>query len=172
MAKHGGPIWIDGFNFFHIWQRTAASFKNSPDIAGAQEEAIRSLALILGKIRGRTVLFMDGGPQRQAFTLEGLRIRYAGPGISADDLMEEAIRAKNGGGKIAVITGDNFLAATMRRNGCRIISPANFVRDYLQKSAKNAARTPAAPAKPAANLSESEVSDWLNYFGIDPADEE
>lgn len=172
MAKHSGAIWIDGFNFFHIWQRTAASFKNSPDIAGAQEEAIRSLALTLGGMRGRTVLFMDGGPQRRVFALEGLRIRYAGPGMSADDLMEEAIRANNGGGKIAIVTGDNFLAATMRRNGCRIIPPANFARDYLQKSAKNATNTPAAPAKPAANLSEAEVSDWLNYFGIDPADEE
>lgn len=172
MARHSGAIWIDGFNFFHLWRKTAPSFKNSPDIACAQQEAIRSLALVLGRMRGRTVLFMDGGPQRQAFTLEGLRIRYAGPGMSADDLMEEAIRAKSGGGKIAVITGDNFLAATMRRNGCRIISPADFVRDYLQKTANNTTQTHPDPAKPAANLSESEVSDWLNYFGIDPAGEE
>lgn len=163
MAKHSGTIWIDGFNFFHIWRKTADSFKNSPDIAHAQNEAIRQLALRLGRARARVVLYMDGGTQRQAFTLEGLRIRYPGPGQSADNLMEEGIRGRTGGGKIAVITADNALAATMRRNGCRIITAETFIRDYLS-SANNEKN--GYPEKPSVNLSDSEVSEWLDYFDV------
>ncbi len=103
---------------------------------------------------------MDGGVSRHSATLCGVKIRYPGPGKKADDLLEEAARAGKNNRSTAVVTSDNFLAATMRRNGTRIISCEEFIAKHLQKTVQQEN----TEVKPEIKLSEQEVNDWLDIF--------
>ena len=159
MKTHSGEIWIDGFNLFHQWEETRALFQSAGAVNLMQREAIRALAVALGTRRRHCTLFMDGGLNRQSFSLEGLRVRYPGPGAKADDLMEECANIHSTERRLAV-TNDNFLAATLRRRHCRVIGAAEFIRSCLTHPRKQ----PATPSYKTRILSSTEVEEWLDVF--------
>lgn len=163
MAKRpGGDIWIDGFNLFHRWTRTREGFRPQGDIVQAQDDAIRALAMALGRTRGRCTLFMDGGLRYEARTLAGLRIRFPGPGRKADDLILEAFAGRGGGGKVHVVTSDNQLAAAVRGRGGAVIKADDFIATYLVPRGGSGEDDPGAGKPPEPD--EQEVAYWLRHF--------
>lgn len=162
MAKNKiNTFWIDAFNLFHRWNKTSALFATvHTDPQRIHNIAFQTLSNAIGKARSRTTLFMDGGVNYHSCTVSGLKIRYPGPGKKADNLLEEAARARQNNRNTAVITSDNFLAATMRRNGTKIISCDEFIRKYLINPAE---KTQSPPKPPTPNA--DEVQEWLEYFG-------
>lgn len=164
MAKHAfNELWIDGFNLFYKWDRTKHLFGRNCDIKHAQEESLRLLAINLGKKRSRSIVFMDGGLERECLTLHGLRIRYPGSGKKADSLLEEFARAKTSNKRILAVTSDRYLAATLRRNRIQIIDSEKFIKEFLV--GQNSTYT-YNEIKPEITSTE-EMEEWLQIFSDD-----
>lgn len=168
--KAGGDIWIDGFNLFHQWRETATLFQPGGDVVQAQQLALRLLARKLHNRRGRCVVFMDGGVQREAGTIDGVRVRYPGPGQKADDLMDEALRGRQGArnNQLTVVTSDRTLAADLRRQGARILSAVEFISGVLNASSPGDPRNRPVDPQRVQPLPESEVDYWLDVFSSPP----
>lgn len=173
MKKVAGEIWVDGFNLFHRWKETMPLFQHGGDIIQAQQLALRMLARRLGSRRGRCLVFMDGGPRRESGTIDGVRVRYPGPGLKADDLMDEALRGREPGtgARITAVTSDRVLAADLRRKGARILTAEEFIVQVLMAAgaAPDPRNRPDDPAR-TRPLSEAESDYWLQIFSDPPAD--
>lgn len=170
MKKAQGEIWIDGFNLLYRWRETAALFQPGSDIVTAQELGLRLLSRRLGVRRGRCLVFMDGGVRRESLSADGLRVRYPGPGAKADDLLEEALRAREGRHHrdLTVVSSDRVLAADLRRQGARIMTAEEFITGVLQAAQPVDRRDRPVDRERTRPLSEGEVDYWLREFGEDP----
>lgn len=174
MKKARGEIWVDGFNLFHRWKETMSLFQRGGDIVHAQQLALRMLARRLGSRRGRCLVFMDGGVRRETGTIDGVRVRYPGPGLKADDLMDEALRGRGEqrGERITAVTSDRVLAADLRRKGARILTAEEFIAQVLMASggASDPRNRPDDPAR-TRPLSPDESDYWLHVFSDPPVEE-
>lgn len=157
-------LWIDGFNLFHQWSRTREAFRPGGDIASAQEHALRTLARALDRAAPRTVVFMDGGPERTAFTVGRMRVRYPGPGAKADDLMVERLQAKRAG-QVRAVTDDRLLRDTLRARGAKTVGVEAFIRDRLATpgTSRGADERPEEREKHR-ELTPDEVEAWVREF--------
>jgi len=166
-----GELWIDGFNLFHQWGPTRELFRARENIALASDRGLSLLAQALGRRRARITVFMDGGLQREAGTRYGMRVRWGGPGVKADDLMAEALRGRRQRVRdIVAVSQDRSLLATCRGLGAATLSADDFLGRFLQKPrARNAARAIEQSMKNR-HLSRHEVDAWLEVFAT-PGDD-
>ncbi|HRP63141.1 MAG TPA: hypothetical protein PK400_07610 [Phycisphaerales bacterium] len=115
-------------------------------------------------VRGRgSALPPDAPPARVGL----IAVHYAGPGREADDLIAALIRASTTPRQLVVISADHFVQREAKRRRCRVLESETFLRQ-LAEDALGGAEGPAnAPRKPASALTEAQVEQWLDAFGVD-----
>src|SRR5438045_2460107 len=122
------PTLIDGYNLLHAMGRLTAR-----DGKKALEGARRSLLL---KVRsghgpggdGVTVVFDgNGAPPGAAAedTFDGILVKFA-HGQTADDMIEELIRAENRPGALTVVSDDHRIKHAARRRGCPVLGCLDY----------------------------------------------
>jgi predicted RNA-binding protein with PIN domain len=88
----------------------------------------------------------------------GIRVRQAGSGKHADDLIIRDIRRHRNPRELTVVTSDHAIQDVARQYGARVIDSGTFATELSRPSVPDDTR----PSPP---LSEDEVKEWLDIFG-------
>lgn len=121
-------------------------------------------AVAAGPIRGRgSALPPETPPARVGL----IAVHYAGPGREADDLIAALIRASTTPRQLAVISADHFVQREARRRRCRVLESEAFLRQLAEDALGAAGVVTETPRKPASALSDAQVAQWLDAFGMD-----
>jgi predicted RNA-binding protein with PIN domain len=141
------------------------------DKAGARRRLLSELA---GFARGAGVkveVVFDGAPEEffpDGSYFMGVRVFYAERGSDADSRIKELVESSRERRTLKVVTSDRALADYVRRCGVEVIRSGEF-RKRLDASAE--ARDSSA-AKGERGVNESEMDEWMYYFGVAPEDDE
>ena len=156
--------WIDGFNLFHRWETTREAFQTpGADMGAVQTRSLRALGKLLGRRAGRIVVFLDGGPHALSTRVGDLRVRWPGPGRSADRMLEEALQGRGAAAAtVCAVTDDRELAAGLSYLGATRWTVSEFLA--WAERARPAERSPEFERK-CRRLSPAEIEGWLDYFG-------
>ena len=130
------------------------------------EEVVR-----LARAAGVSVkVVFDGAPDEffpDGSDFMGVRVFYAERGRDADARIKELVEASRERRTLKVVTSDRALADYVRRCGAEVIRSGEF-RARLDAAAGAEESEPAARA----GVKESEMDEWMYYFGVSPEDEE
>jgi predicted RNA-binding protein with PIN domain len=88
----------------------------------------------------------------------GIRVRQAGSGRLADDLITRDIRRHRNPRELTVVTSDHAIQDVARQYGAQVIDSDAFAAELSRSSVPT--DTQASPP-----LSEEEVKEWLDIFG-------
>lgn len=166
-------FWLDGFNFFHHWEKSRGLFgpDGGMDIARALARALRILSNELDRKRGMSLVFLDGGLSRSETRQAGLRVRYCGPGNKADDRMAEDLAGLGSDARsVIAVSNDRELKSRLMYHGAACMGVNEFL-SLLRKKNGGAARLDGEAAgimrEKCRRPSPAEVGAWLELFGGD-----
>jgi predicted RNA-binding protein with PIN domain len=159
------PTLIDGYNLLHATGRLTARAGKK-----ALEGARRSLLLQVRAGHGPgardvTVVFdargaPEGAPDGGEF--DGIQIRFA-KGQTADDLIEDLIRAEPSPRLLVVVSDDHRVKRAAQRRGCQSLGCLDY---YERLQARRPAGTPppAVPSGKPEEVTPEETRRWLDAF--------
>jgi predicted RNA-binding protein with PIN domain len=108
-----------------------------------------------------------GVPKRS--THKGLTVHFAVDRESADELIEELIRADSAPRKLTVVSSDHRVQRAARRRRATAVDSDQWHAALVR--GRMARETPGEPsAKPSGALAPHEVAFWLKVFGISTAE--
>jgi predicted RNA-binding protein with PIN domain len=138
------------------------------DKPGARRRLLGELARFAREAGVTVEAVFDGAPDEffpDGSYFMGVRVFYAERGRDADARIKGLVEASRERRTLKVVTSDRALADYVRRCGAEVIRSGEFRR-----------RLDAAPAAPEEKQSdgvkESELGEWMYYFGADPEDDE
>src|SRR5829696_7849562 len=141
------------------------------DKAGARRRLLGELARF-ARAAGVTVEAVFDGAPDESFPdgsyFMGVRVFYAERGADADARIKGLVEGSRERRTLKVVTSDRALADYVRRCGAQVIRSGEF-RRRLDASAADA-ETPGRD--PRGGVQESELGEWMYYFGADPEDDE
>lgn len=142
------------------------------DKPGARRRLLGELARFAREAGVTVEAVFDGAPD-DAFPdgsyFMGVRVFYAARGSDADARIKGLVEASRERRTLKVVTSDRALADYVRRCGARVVRSGEF-RKRLDASDDAAARRP--EPDPRGGVKESELGEWMYYFGADPEDDE
>jgi len=136
------------------------------DKAGARRRLLEDLSR-LARAEGLSLaVVFDGAPDEHfpdGSSFMGVRVFYAARGSDADARIKQLVESSRERRTLKVVTSDRALADYVRRCGAQVVRAGDFRR-----------RLDAPPAAAAAEprVKESELGDWMYYFGVAPEDDE
>ncbi len=141
------------------------------DKPGARRRLLGELARFAREAGVTVEAVFDGAPDDsfpEGSYFMGVRVFYAERGRDADARIKGLVEASRERRTLKVVTSDRALADYVRRCGARVVRSGEF-RKRLDATA-DAARTP--EPDPRGGVKESELGEWMYYFGADPEDDE
>ncbi|HEX8353538.1 MAG TPA: NYN domain-containing protein [Pyrinomonadaceae bacterium] len=142
------------------------------DKAGARRRLLGELARFAREAGVTVEAVFDGAPDDffpDGSYFMGVRVFYAERGRDADARIKEMVEASRERRTLKVVTSDRALADYVRRCGAPVIRSGEF-RKRLDALAAPDAGTPERDAR--GGVKESELGEWMYYFGADPEDDE
>ncbi|MET0647970.1 MAG: NYN domain-containing protein [Pyrinomonadaceae bacterium] len=138
------------------------------DKPGARRRLLGELARFAREAGVTVEAVFDGAPDEffpdESYFM-GVRVFYAERGADADARIKQLVEASRERRTLKVVTSDRALADYVRRCGAEVIRSGEFRR-----------RLDAAAAVPeekkSEGVKESELGEWMYYFGADPEDDE
>jgi hypothetical protein len=151
------PLLIDTYNVLHT------TGVLPPDLAGI---GLAGLVELISRSRyGQEIVYLvcDGTPKGPApGDADGrVRVRYAGPGRDADDVIARMVRQSSAPRRLTVISSDRAVGRAARRRRCRTLTSEQF----LTLLARDAEQPPRPPARPL--VTDIDVDEWMKAFDID-----
>ena len=142
------------------------------DKAGARRRLLGELSKF-ARAAGLTVeVVFDGAPDEffpDGSYFMGVRVFYAERGSDADSRIKDLVEASRERRTLKVVTSDRALADYVRRCGVEVIRSGEF------RKRLDASESAGASAKDEAGrggVKESEMDEWMYYFGVAPEDDE
>jgi predicted RNA-binding protein with PIN domain len=138
------------------------------DKAGARRRLLEDLAR-LARAEGLSVgVVFDGAPDDffpDGSSFMGVRVFYAARGSDADTRIKQMVESSRERRTLKVVTSDRALADYVRRCGAQVVRAGDFRRrlDAPPEDGNAPARGP---------VKESELDEWMYYFGVAPEDDE
>ena len=136
------------------------------DRAGARRRLLGDLARLARGAGVRVEVVFDGAPDEHfpdGSDFMGVRVYYAARGSDADARIKQMVEASRERRTLKVVTSDRALADYVRRCGAQVVRSGDF-RRRLDAPAEGEAAEP--------RVKESELGDWMYYFGVAPEDDE
>jgi predicted RNA-binding protein with PIN domain len=140
------------------------------DKPGARRRLLGELARFARGAGVTVEAVFDGAPDEffpDGSYFMGVRVFYAERGADADARIKRLVEASRERRTLKVVTSDRALADYVRRCGVKVIRSGEFRRrlDALAEAeeTEHDAR---------GGVKESELSEWMYYFGADPEDDE
>jgi predicted RNA-binding protein with PIN domain len=138
------------------------------DKPGARRRLLGELARFAREAGVTVEAVFDGAPDEffpDGSYFMGVRVFYAERGADADARIKQLVEASRERRTLKVVTSDRALADYVRRCGADVIRSGEF-RRRLEATA-------AAPEeRENEGVKESEMDEWMYYFGADPEDDE
>jgi predicted RNA-binding protein with PIN domain len=138
------------------------------DKPGARRRLLGELARFAREAGVTVEAVFDGAPDEffpDGSYFMGVRVFYAERGADADARIKRLVEASRERPTLKVVTSDRALADYVRLCGAQVIRSGEFRR-----------RLDAAAGAPeetkGEGLKESELGEWMYYFGADPEDDE
>ena len=135
------------------------------DKPGARRRLLRELARFAREAGVTVEAVFDGAPDEffpDGSYFMGVRVFYAERGRDADARIKQLVEASRERRTLKVVTSDRALADYVRRCGAEVIRSGDLRRrlDALPADKQEADQH--------AGVKESELDEWLYYFGADP----
>jgi hypothetical protein len=157
---------IDGYNLMFAAGLMGTKFGRD-GLRKARTRFLNDLASKLGPVEAHltTVVFdvrkaPEGRPAES--THKGIQMVFAVANPTADERIDELIRAHSDPKRLTVVSSDNQVRASARRRGATSVSSDDFL-DRLDRT-KREPDAPSEPEKPS-SLSEAEAAYWAEEFG-------
>ena len=141
------------------------------DKAGARRRLLGELARFAREAGVTVEAVFDGAPDEffpDGSSFMGVRVFYAERGGDADARIKHLVEGSRERRTLKVVTSDRALADYVRRCGAEVIRAGEFRRRLDALSATEQKKGSDARA----GVAESELDEWMYYFGADPADDE
>ena len=157
------PLLIDAYNVLHVVGVLP------PDLAGIDLE---ELAILISKSRFRgeeAVLVCDGVTKPHRVDETGrVHVRFAGPGVTADDLILRLVRGSSAPRRLTVVTSDREIVVNARRRRAAVISSESFLETLAsdRQTGSSAGNTPSSTSS-SQGTDRRQVEHWLRLFGVD-----
>ena len=140
------------------------------DKPGARRRLLTELARFAREAGVSVEAVFDGAPDEffpDGSYFMGVRVFYAVRGSDADSRIKELVEASRERRTLKVVTSDRALADYVRRCGAQVVRAGEF-RKRLDAPA--AAEEPEGDAR--GGVKESDLDEWMYYFGASPEDDE
>ncbi len=137
------------------------------DKAGARRRLLKELARFAREAGVTVEAVFDGAPDEffpDGSYFMGVRVFYAERGADADARIRQLVEASRERRTLKVVTSDRALADYVRRCGAQVVRSGEFRRRL------DALAEEAGGDEP--GVKESELGEWMYYFGADPEDDE
>ncbi|MGP1273713.1 MAG: NYN domain-containing protein [Phycisphaerales bacterium] len=159
-------LLVDAYNALHV------TGVLPPHLAGLDGPALAELVARSrwGASAGGAVLVCDGvKPRGWPTRVEGVELRFAGPGRDADTLIERLIADSPDPRRLTVVSSDQRVRKAARRRKCVSLTSPEFLRRLVGEVESPRVRggSPAA-GKPDVPLDPFALRRWLDEFGIGP----
>jgi len=162
---------VDGNN---VMAQRAGWHKDKP---AARRRLLKELAQ-LARASGLTIeVVFDGAPDDffpDGSRFMGVGVFYAERGSNADERIKRLVEGAQERRTLKVVTSDRALADYVRRCGVEVVRSGEF-RRRLDAEVAASKRQPASKESELAGragVEESEMDEWMYYFGVSPDDEE
>jgi predicted RNA-binding protein with PIN domain len=142
------------------------------DKPGARRRLLGELARFAREAGVTVEAVFDGMPDEffpDGSYFMGVRVFYAARGSDADARIKGLVEASRERRTLKVVTSDRALADYVRRCGAQVIRSGEFRRRLDSAPASD---TETSERELRAGVKESELGEWMYYFGADPADDE
>jgi predicted RNA-binding protein with PIN domain len=142
------------------------------DKAGARRRLMGELSRFARGAGVTVEVVFDGAPEDffpDGSYFMGVRVFYAERGSDADSRIKEFVEASRERRTLKVITSDRALADYVRRCGVEVIRSGEFRK---RLDAQEAERASAKDDAGRGGVKESEMDEWMYYFGVAPEDDE
>lgn len=159
------PLLVDAYNVLHVVGVLP------PDLAGIDLE---ELAILISRSRFRgeeAVLVCDGVPKPHQVDETGrVHVRFAGAGVTADDLILRLVRGSSAPRRLTVVTSDREIAVNARRRRAGVISSESFLETLASDRGGRDASGNTPPSTATSHVAgRRQVEHWLRLFGVDEA---
>lgn len=167
------PLIIDGYNLLF-----AAGLVGSVDGEGSFEGERRALldallAVIDPKELTQTVVVFDSAKAPpglpRVYNYHQITVRFASGYADADEMIEELIQEHHAPKRLTVVSSDHRVQRAARRRKAKAIDSDSWYRLMRQTRARRReaeAAKPPPPKQPSAPaIPETEVSEWVKFFG-------
>ena len=162
------PVVIDGYNLLHA----------ARGMEGGSQLGRRQLCEMVAAWSRNTgepvVLVFDGAAPSDALAsqlhAEGVDVVYSGVGRSADEVINEQVRASSAPRRLMVVSTDRDIRQAARRRRCRYATSSEFL-ELMVRVLSRPPRVPSEPPEKRKGTPPDEVDDWLRRFGFDPEEE-
>ena len=139
------------------------------DRPGARRRLLAELARFAREAGVTVEAVFDGAPDDffpDGSYFMGVRVFYAERGGDADARIKQLVEASRERRTLKVVTSDRALADYVRRCGAEVIRSGEFRRRLDALSENEQTRRDER-----AGVKESELGEWMYYFGADPEDD-
>ena len=142
------------------------------DKPGARRRLLSELSRFARGAGVTVEVVFDGAPEEffpDGSYFMGVRVFYAERGRDADSRIKDLVDAARERRTLKVVTSDRALADYVRRCGVEVIRSGEF------RKRLDASESAGASAKDEAGrggVKESEMDEWMYYFGVAPEDDE
>lgn len=142
-----------------------------PDLAGVDERGLAALIAASRYGRNEVLLICDGTPGRgrrgRSTAPEGkVRLRFAGPRLTADELILQLVTESSTPRKLLVVSSDRAIGVLAKRRRCRIIDSDAFLSQLAHDATSGRKATSKDARRPDSPLGEEEVEEWMDHFEL------
>lgn len=160
------PLLIDAYNVLHVVGVLP------PDLAGIDLPELADLIVDSRYRRESTILVCDGVEKaHHRVEAPGIHVRFAGPGVKADDLIIRLVQRSSAPKRLTIVTSDREIARASRRRRATVMTSELFLHrlseDRNGPPARGASERRHSADHPA---DRRQVEHWLRVFGIDADD--
>lgn len=136
------------------------------DKVGGRLRLLQELAQFARHKKIRLAVVFDGAPEiniADGSSYRGVKVFYARPASDADHRILEFVERERNRKALTVVTSDLQLGNLVRTHGVRVVHVSEFRRRLAQMPMK---------VDQSPRVSESDISEWMRYFGVDETDDE
>ena len=160
------PFLFDAYNVYHAACRMSQEWAHLMPL-----DLFGLIARDMRRLQDAAIAVFDGAPPRDTARKvdpDGyVKVIYSGPNTDADAVLEKMIRKNSAPKLLTVVSSDNQVRRAARRRRATRLSASDYLA-AMQRRMKQPDARPAEPVEKRKGLSEGELNEWLELFGIDP----
>ncbi len=166
-------LLIDGYNLLHV----SGILGRGPAAKSFQASRLALLNFLAESLGAQeaaktTVVFDASQAPRglpDSLVHRGIRVRFALKYESADDLIEELIRADSSPRRLTVVSSDHRIQRAARRRRAKAVDSQTWYGELLARRRRHEPSAPAGEARPPLPLLAEDVAYWIRQFGGESA---
>ena len=143
-----------------------------PDLAGVDERGLAALIAGSRYASREVILVCDGTPGRgrrskSTASENNVCFKYAGPRLTADELILKLVRESTAPKKLLVVSSDRAIGVQARKRRCRILDSDAFLSQLAHDAGRERKKPHELTRDSDRILGQDEVQDWLDHFDLD-----